>query len=58
MQLVVYVVLGSLSGILVLWFLLENTVLDRFVRYTITPYAGEWLAGSSGWVGGRVSTET
>ncbi|XP_050701819.1 uncharacterized protein LOC126988059 isoform X2 [Eriocheir sinensis] len=44
MQLVVYVVLGSLSGILVLWFLLENTVLDRFVRYTITPYAVVVLA--------------
>lgn len=42
MQIVVYVVLGSLSGILVLWFLLENTVLDRFVRYTITPYAGTY----------------
>lgn len=44
MQIVVYVVLGSLSGILVLWFLLENTVLDRFMRYTITPYAVVVLA--------------
>ncbi|KAK4306005.1 hypothetical protein Pmani_022150 [Petrolisthes manimaculis] len=38
MQLIVYIVLGCLSGILVLYFILENTVLDRFVRYTITIY--------------------
>lgn len=38
-QLIVYIVLGSLSGIMVLWFILENTALDRFVRYTITQYA-------------------
>ncbi|XP_045618892.1 uncharacterized protein [Procambarus clarkii] len=39
MQYVVYVVLGALSGIMILWFVLENTILDRYVRYTITPYA-------------------
>ncbi|KAG7165554.1 hypothetical protein Hamer_G022983 [Homarus americanus] len=44
MQIVVYVVLGSLSGIMVLWFILENTALDRFVRYTVTPYAVVVLA--------------
>ncbi|XP_047499715.1 uncharacterized protein LOC125046115 isoform X1 [Penaeus chinensis] len=44
MQLVVYVVLGSLSGIMLLWFILENTALDRFVRYTITQYAVVVLA--------------
>ncbi|XP_076056600.1 uncharacterized protein LOC143034433 isoform X2 [Oratosquilla oratoria] len=39
MQTVSYVVLGTLSAIMILWFILENTVLDRFVRYTVTPYA-------------------
>lgn len=41
MQLIVYIVLGVLSGIMIFYFILENTVLDRFVRYTITIYAGE-----------------
>lgn len=44
MQIVEYVVLGSISGIMVLWFILENTALDRYVRYTITPYAVVVLA--------------
>ncbi|KAK7060090.1 hypothetical protein SK128_014747 [Halocaridina rubra] len=38
-QIIVYIILGSISGIMVLWFILENTVLDRFVRYTVTQYA-------------------
>ncbi|KAK8724118.1 hypothetical protein OTU49_011209, partial [Cherax quadricarinatus] len=44
MQNVVYVVLASLSGIMIIWFILENTILDRFVRYTVTPYAVVVLA--------------
>lgn len=44
MQLIVYIVLGCLSGIMLLYFILENTALDRFVRYTITPYAVVVLA--------------
>lgn len=39
LQSVVYIVLGCISGIMILWFILENTILDRFGRYTLTPYA-------------------
>jgi len=38
LQEVVYVVLGIVAGIMVLWFLLESTVLDRYGRYTVTHY--------------------
>ncbi|XP_060070070.1 uncharacterized protein LOC132550078 [Ylistrum balloti] len=30
--------LGILSCIIVTWFLLDNTILDRYVRYTFSPY--------------------
>ncbi|XP_068243870.1 uncharacterized protein [Palaemon carinicauda] len=45
-QLIVYIVLGTISGLMLLWFILENTVLDRFVRYTVTQYAVIVLAMS------------
>lgn len=38
LQDIVYVVLGILGGIMLVWFILENTVLDRYGRYTVTPY--------------------
>ncbi|XP_059081308.1 uncharacterized protein LOC131879111 isoform X1 [Tigriopus californicus] len=33
-----YISLGSLTGILIIWFMLENFVFDKYVRYIITPY--------------------
>ncbi|XP_021376008.1 uncharacterized protein LOC110464879 isoform X2 [Mizuhopecten yessoensis] len=30
--------LGILSCIIITWFLLDNTILDRYVRYTFSPY--------------------
>ncbi|CAL4067741.1 unnamed protein product [Meganyctiphanes norvegica] len=38
-QLIVYIVLGVISGLMLLWFILENTALDRWMRYTVTQYA-------------------
>ncbi len=32
--------LSLLLTILVIWFVLENTILDRFVRFIVTPYLG------------------
>jgi len=42
LQNTVYIVLGLIAGIMLLWFVLENTVLDRYGRYTVTPYLGKY----------------
>lgn len=38
-QLIVYIVMGVISGIMLIWFIIENTALDRWMRYTVSQYA-------------------
>jgi hypothetical protein len=35
------VILGLLMAVLVLYFILENTLLDKYIRFLLTPYLGK-----------------
>jgi hypothetical protein len=37
----VWGVFGTMTAIIVVWFILENSILDSYGRYTFTPYPGE-----------------
>ena len=46
METVSHICLGTLLGVVIVYFVLENTVLDNYVRFLLTPYLGKPLINS------------
>ena len=44
METVSHICLGTLLGVVIVYFVLENTVLDNYVRFLLTPYLGNTAA--------------
>ena len=45
METVSHVSLGTLLGVVIVYFIFENTVLDNYIRFLLTPYLGNSLIG-------------
>ena len=41
METVSHICLGTLLAVVIVYFILENTVLDNYVRFLLTPYLGK-----------------
>ena len=46
METVSAVALGTLLTIVLIYFVLENTILDNYIRLLLTPYFGNWNSQS------------
>ena len=41
METVSHICLGTLLSVVIVYFILENTVLDNYIRFLLTPYLGK-----------------
>ena len=46
METVSHICLGALLGVVIVYFILENSVLDNYVRFLLTPYLGNTAAAT------------
>ena len=45
METVSHISLGTLLSIVIVYFILENSVLDNYIRFLLTPYLGNGQIG-------------
>ena len=41
METVSHICLGTLLSVVIVYFILENSVLDNYIRFLLTPYLGK-----------------